>query len=381
MPTHILYLVRHGSRYDYSNPARWKALSTLPPVLSTNPPLSHFGFQQAELTGHHLKKSVDNDKSNLGPETVVKCYSSLYNRVLQTARPFVSLYETPILPEPGLLEYGHHHHTLEAPEVDILQNFPEIDLSYVPLTSLYEVDWSSKTSRETGISYLRRIHRFSHRYNASLKNVETNTVDVMFSHAASSSLVAALTGETLGHVGQFAPCGVFKLTLNTKDGKGWKIDIMGSDNSHSIPSGVDVGSCTKPWGYVSTADKDYEGMWVQARVEELESPRAYHLVERDVWEGVKKGGVYIPKTYELDGFVHLMEDPGQLCGVGNLFYREPKESVWVCLEIDKGRAGGEIKYEPPMPVGDKDAKEHTGEVRRSRRSELPSAAPFMTTIN
>lgn len=42
---------------------------------------------------------------------------------------------------------------------------------------------------------------------------------VCFSHAASSAIVAALTGQSLADVGKFAPCGVFHLKKAAEEGK------------------------------------------------------------------------------------------------------------------------------------------------------------------
>ena len=159
MSTNVLYLVRHGSRFDYDNPTRWSEISSLPTVLSTDPPLNHFGFKQAELTGSYLHRDVLLEERNLaasspsGPSGVsTRCMSSLYQRVLQTARPFASYHGILISPEPGILEYGHHYNTLEEPGRRIAQCFPEVDLGYEPLTKLEEVDWKSTTEREGELS-------------------------------------------------------------------------------------------------------------------------------------------------------------------------------------------------------------------------------------
>ncbi|GMH70534.1 hypothetical protein TrRE_jg59 [Triparma retinervis] len=367
MSTNVLYLVRHGSRFDYDNPTRWSEISSLPTVLSTDPPLNHFGFKQAELTGSYLHRDVLLEERNLaasspsGPSGVsTRCMSSLYQRVLQTARPFASYHGILISPEPGILEYGHHYNTLEEPGRRIAQCFPEVDLGYEPLTKLEEVDWKSTTEREDGVSYMRRILRFESRYSNQVNG--RDTIDVMFSHAASSSLVAAMTGLQLEEVGKFAPCGIFKLRRSS--GSRWVIELYGSDNLHSLPppipslSGPSSSSdsvsesMTRPWGY-EQGKRDYRNMWKRARELEFSAPPLYHLVLASSWSSVPPGGLYYPPTYNQDGFTHLTEEPALLVGVGNLFYKKPESAVWVCLEIDGGRLGEGlvVKYEPAAPVG------------------------------
>ena len=74
----------------------------------------------------------------------------------------------------------------------------------------------------------------------------------------------------------------------------------------------------------------------------------YHMCDAEDLQ--KQGEMYFPPTYEQDGFVHATENPSDLLGVGNHFYKSAKGS-WVCLKLDVTLLNAKVIYESPAPVG------------------------------
>ena len=173
--THTLYLIRHGARYDYASSSRWAALSKLPEVVPTDPPLSAFGLHQASRTAESMADHIESDLAQ-SPSSTLSVFSSLYLRVVQTALPLVHLLQsslTSLSPstcndgvlkiELGLCEFGHCYNTLPSPSARS-QMFPEIDLEYEPLVELGEMDWKEEEGgREGGVDYMRRVGKLSER--------------------------------------------------------------------------------------------------------------------------------------------------------------------------------------------------------------------------
>lgn len=84
----------------------------------------------------------------------------------------------------------------------------------------------------------------------------------------------------------------------------------------------------------------------------------FHLVQADLWaKAVADSAVYLPPTYEQDGFTHGTANPTKLLTVANHFYQDvPGE--WLCLRmtIDSLAATGvDVVFEGTAPVGDKPA--------------------------
>lgn len=77
----------------------------------------------------------------------------------------------------------------------------------------------------------------------------------------------------------------------------------------------------------------------------------YHLVPVADWEALD-GKDYYPATYEQDGFTHLTHDPALLLPIANMFYTDIP-GKFIVLKCDPARFGGEVKFEPAAPVGDK----------------------------
>jgi phosphohistidine phosphatase SixA len=335
---HYLYLIRHGDRYDHASKGAWKALcesneGKMANMVVTDPPLSTIGFRQAVLTAKHLETLVHEDLKELpSPDVVVPIYSSPYQRCIQTCHPLAisSTIETAINIEPGIAEYGHVYKTIPTAHTR-KSAFPEIDLTYVPHVSMtegegiidehfldegieeddfivggkviYDADEKRKIAKgksqplqlkkgkkESGLYYFRRIIRFARRIDARvcgegirrLNELDgspstTSNVSIMYSHAASSCLVKALTGSSLTDhrnaplentdkpdpsfdlesAGKFASTGIFKLRKDvTKPETCWELVLHGEDNSHSFPDGFNPTSwMTQPFGYENWHNK------------------------------------------------------------------------------------------------------------------------------
>ncbi|GMH64390.1 hypothetical protein TrST_g2487 [Triparma strigata] len=345
MPSHVIYLIRHGSRFDYANPDMWKGLAaSVPSVLATDPPLCDYGLKQANLCAEWVAEDLKNESC---PPTI---RSSLYWRVIQTAAPLLSLANAKLNLEPGLCEYGHVYNTLPTP-VERMNYQPLINLEYKPLVTMDEVDWSNMREKEQGIDYLRRVQTFGDRVNGMVQNSPDDTVDVFYSHAASVSLIAYLLKQPLYEAGEFSPTGVFKLRrkIEGDSDTGWVLERHGSDNKMSLPVG-EPEKGTKPWGFKAdnTHGRDYKQMWEDAEFLNTRD-KLYHICGKKEWEDADQ--YYVPNTYLQDGFTHLANFISELVMVGNLFYKdEPGE--WVCLELDVGHLKGEVRLEPAAPVGD-----------------------------
>ena len=81
----------------------------------------------------------------------------------------------------------------------------------------------------------------------------------------------------------------------------------------------------------------------------------YHLVQATLWEPVAAtDGIYLPPTYETDGFVHATANTQKLLSVANHFYRDIP-GQWYCLRMTVktlSLTGVETVFEGTAPVGD-----------------------------
>ena len=232
--SHIFYLVRHGSRYDYDNPERWSSLSKLPHIVATDPPLNAYGLSQARYTASFIKNDLDEE----GRLDDARVLSSGYLRVLQTAQPLLHLTNRLVNVEPGLMEFGHVHHTIPDCTIRVGQGFPEVNLSYEPLVSLNEVDANTpERVKEEALAYFRRVHKFSKRFDDYVKRSPKGTATVCFSHAASCSIIASMLNCKLADVGKFAPCGIYKLRRHIEDDggdTGWVLERQGEGENYKF---------------------------------------------------------------------------------------------------------------------------------------------------
>ena len=248
----IIYLIRHGDRFDYANPS-WAKQQTAAGNLLTDPPLSALGHRQARETAQTF---VDNNNKN----KVSRILSSPYLRVIQTACPTSDLLGLPISIETGLSE-AHAtpgEHVLPTPEQRFAY-FPQVDLEYTPL--LHVQATPGHTCRRTGYpceafagAYIKRMEQFAKKLEDSFRG---QTI-VCFSHAASVGLVAALLRCSLTDL-KFAPCGIYQLQ-RTGDGP-WELVSSGATNDGHV---TENSATTYAWGmgekhFLEDDSKKYHG--------------------------------------------------------------------------------------------------------------------------
>jgi broad specificity phosphatase PhoE len=127
-----LFVIRHGDRWDYSNP-EWKKLST---SRLGDSPLSTLGHQQAREVGNFLDSWLAD--RNLTAEDIT-WLSSPFLRCLQTSNEALNAFSrvdvmtTPILPEYSIFEWDGHNgewHKDLPPLKERKHYFPRLDLSY-----------------------------------------------------------------------------------------------------------------------------------------------------------------------------------------------------------------------------------------------------------
>jgi uncharacterized protein (DUF952 family) len=78
----------------------------------------------------------------------------------------------------------------------------------------------------------------------------------------------------------------------------------------------------------------------------------FHLVALADWQAAADHGHthYFAPSYTQDGFTHLTADAAFLLGVANTFYASDARDYGV-LVLDALALDGEVKWEPPAPVG------------------------------
>ena len=82
MPTHVLYLIRHASRFDYSEKPFWKELAAANLVIGTDPPLSAYGELQTINCAKYVVDDIQKEQAALS-EAKLSFRSSYYWRVIQ----------------------------------------------------------------------------------------------------------------------------------------------------------------------------------------------------------------------------------------------------------------------------------------------------------
>lgn len=70
----------------------------------------------------------------------------------------------------------------------------------------------------------------------------------------------------------------------------------------------------------------------------------YHLVPGPVWERHGNGSLYIPESYDQDGFIHCTKGEANLIVAANAFYRADQRP-YLALEIDLQKVGVPVRYE------------------------------------
>lgn len=119
----VIYLIRHGDRHDYANPA-WKDAAATAGNRPEDPPLSvPLGMNQATELAQHL-----GTKSR--PVTRLLC--SPYLRCIQTALPTAAAFKLPIQIEHGLAETGHRRQNVRTAR-DRFAYFAQVNCQYSSL--------------------------------------------------------------------------------------------------------------------------------------------------------------------------------------------------------------------------------------------------------
>ncbi len=80
----------------------------------------------------------------------------------------------------------------------------------------------------------------------------------------------------------------------------------------------------------------------------MASSTIYHLVPRSEFQAGVKDGLYAPRRFAQDGFVHCAER-GSVLAVAGDYFADLGEPL-LLLAIDPARLGARIAYEPPAPI-------------------------------
>lgn len=70
----------------------------------------------------------------------------------------------------------------------------------------------------------------------------------------------------------------------------------------------------------------------------------YHITTRAEWQAAQAAGVYTPKSFDKEGFIHC-SDGFQIEGTANRYYVDAPELI--VLEIDPEKTAAEVIYESP----------------------------------
>ena len=129
-----LFIIRHGDRWDYSNP-EWKNLAS---SRTGDSPLSTLGHLQAQETGKFLDKWLT--ENHIDVENDLTWMSSPFLRCLQTSdaalnsmRNTPATLTLPIRPEYSIFEWDGHGgewHKDLPPLIERKHYFPRLDVEY-----------------------------------------------------------------------------------------------------------------------------------------------------------------------------------------------------------------------------------------------------------
>ncbi|KAL9186407.1 hypothetical protein ACHAXT_005645 [Thalassiosira profunda] len=238
-----IYLIRHGDRFDYANPS-WLDSAKAHGALVTDPPLSALGHKQATETAEHLRKLASSTAADDNAHHVDHILVSPYLRVIQTACPTSHALGLPLNVEHGLSEaHATPGDVLPSPR-ERFAYFPQINPGH---TSLLNVEPTPgfvcpKTGHPCEAfagKYCQRMEQFATR----LERAYLGKSIVMFSHAASVALVAALLKCSMRTL-KFAPCGIYHLERRNEGP--WRLVGSGESNDKYVSENT---STTYPWGF------------------------------------------------------------------------------------------------------------------------------------
>lgn len=237
-----IYLIRHGDRFDYANPS-WLDAAKEHGALVTDPPLSALGHRQARETAEQLRRITKTDVAGKSHH-VDQILVSPYLRVIQTACPASDALGLPLHVEHGLAEaHATPGGALPSPAARFA-SFPQVAPNYASLLDV--VPTPGHVCAKTGLpceafagDYCRRMARFA----PLLARAYHGKTVVLFSHAASVALVAALLRRSLRKM-KFAPCGIYHLE-RTNLGP-WRLLRSGESNEEYVEENSPT---TYPWGF------------------------------------------------------------------------------------------------------------------------------------
>ena len=133
-----------------------------------------------------------------------------------------------------------------VPAAARVQYFPEVDDTYEPVLPQFHVDHLD--GKEPPVEFMRRQLALA----SALRDRFRGKTVVCFTHGASIAVIAALTGaEHLVDVGEFAPCGFWKIC--SEDGAAWSVMRRGDLAPH-IPKDPN----THAWGYGKMSAEDID---------------------------------------------------------------------------------------------------------------------------
>ena len=257
-----VFICRHGDRedYDVERGHSWRttasSLASKTGQCVKDPPISALGHEQARETGKFFEAVM----KTLTP-TTIRIMSSPYLRCIQTATPTSQALGIPIGVEEGLAESHFAQEYLPTVE-QRWSYFPHLDLTY---NRLYMPPANDDTHVQTGgpcesfpDGYFRRMLAFAHIFTDFVRNCKAGDAIIMFSHAASVALVAALLGED-SIPWKLAPCGVFSLEYSFDD-DAWSL-AQGSNGDNQHVSSRSLG--TMAWGF----SDELETRWLPIKSE------------------------------------------------------------------------------------------------------------------
>jgi broad specificity phosphatase PhoE len=215
--------------YNNSDPS-WRERATRYGALVTDPPLSALGHKQARETAKFLQKLIttptttttkssniavvsdgdDGGSTTAATNGIDAILVSPYLRTIQTAAPTSDIFNVPIYVENGLSESHATKNNYIPSSHERFIYFPQIDPTYIPLVHDI-VPTPGHMCKVTGyecesfpIDYMKRMELLARQLECKYVGQSI----VLFSHAASLALVAALCHCSLRDM-KFAPCGVY----------------------------------------------------------------------------------------------------------------------------------------------------------------------------
>jgi len=235
------------SYHTYLRNPSWLDSAKENDALITDPPLSPLGHRQAHETAEHLSKITTNNE-------VHQILVSPYLRVIQTACPTSNVLGVPLNIEYGLAEAHATPGSVLPSAKDRFPYFPQINPSHSSLLNVQPTP--GHTCPKTGHPceafagrYVQRLGEFA----SILERTYHGKSIVLFSHAASVALVAALLKCSMRQL-KFAPCGIYHLERRN-EGK-WTLQRNGESNEEYVKENSPT---TYPWGFSQKHFNEEEG--------------------------------------------------------------------------------------------------------------------------